>query len=63
MSKRYRVRWCETVEYQTTVWGSDEDQVLDTFHDLPMDQIPIGESGWRNFEMDTIKVDLIDSDE
>ena len=51
------------MEYQTTVWGSDEDQVLDTFHDLPMDQIPIGESGWRNFEMDTIKVDLIDFDE
>jgi hypothetical protein len=51
------VRWCEVVEYQTDVWGSDEDQVLDTFHDLPMDQIPIEESGHRIMEFDTIKVE------
>ena len=57
MTKRYRVKWCETVEYYTDVWGSDEDQVLDLFHDLPMDKIPIEESGWRNFEMDTIRVE------
>ena len=57
MSKKYRVRWCETVEYCTDIWASDEDQALDAFNDLPMDKIPIEETGWRNFEMDTIRVD------
>ena len=57
MSKKYRVRWCETVEYYTDVWGSDEDQVLETFMDLPMDKAPIGPTGWKNMEMDTIQVE------
>ena len=57
MSKKYRVKWCETVEYYTDVWASDEDQVLDLFHDLPMDQIPIEESGWKIMQLDTIKVE------
>jgi len=57
MSKKYRVKWCETVEYYTDVWGSDEDQVLDLFHDLPMDKIPIEPTGWKNMEMDTIQVE------
>jgi hypothetical protein len=57
MSKKYRVRWCETVEYYTDVWASDEDQALDTFHDLPMDKIPIGPTGWKTMEMDTIQVE------
>jgi len=63
MSKRYRVKWCETIEYYTDVWGSDEDQVLDTFHDLPMDQIPIEPTGWAEMEMDSIQVELADPDE
>jgi hypothetical protein len=57
MSKKYRVRWCETVEYYTDIWGSDEDQALDLFHDMPMDKIPIGPTGWKNLEMDTIQVE------
>ena len=57
MSKKYRVRWCETVEYYTDVWGSDEDQALETFMDLPMDKAPIGPTGWKNLEMDTIQVE------
>jgi len=54
---KYRVKWWETVEFYTDVWASDEDQALDTFNDLSMDQIPIGETGKRHFEMDTIKVE------
>lgn len=54
--KKYRVKWCETVEYYTDVWASDEDQALDLFHDLPMDNIPLWTSR-RNFEMDTIQVE------
>jgi len=57
MTKKYRVRWCETVEYSTDVWASDEDQALDLFNDLPMDQIPIEESGWKIMQLDTIKVE------
>ena len=57
MSKKYRVKWCETVEYYTDVWASDEDQALDLFNDLPMDQIPIEESGWKIMQLDTIKVE------
>lgn len=56
MTKRYRVKWCETVEYYTDVWASDEDTALDLFNDLPMDQIPIEESGWKIMQLDTIKV-------
>jgi len=56
MSKQYRVKWCETVEYYTDVWASDEDTALDLFNDLPMDQIPIEESGWKIMQLDTIKV-------
>ena len=54
---KYRVKWCETVEYYTDVWASDEDQALDLFNDLPMNKIPISESGWRNMEMDTIHIE------
>ena len=54
---KYRVKWCETVEYYTDVWASDEDQALDTFNDLPMDKIPIEESGWRNMESYSIRVE------
>jgi hypothetical protein len=57
MSKKYRVRWCETVEYYTDVWASDEDQALETFYDVGMDKIPIGKTGKRDFEMDTIQVE------
>lgn len=57
MSKKYRVRWCETVEYYTDVWASDEDQALETFYDQSMDKIPIGKTGKRHFEMDTIQVE------
>lgn len=57
MSKKYRVKWCETVEYYTDVWASDEDQALDLFNDLPMDQIPIEESGWKIMQLDTLKVE------
>jgi len=57
MSKQYRVKWCETVEYYTDVWASDEDTALDLFHDLPMDQIPIEETGYKIMEFDTIKVE------
>ena len=54
---KYRVKWCETVEYSTDIWATDEDQALDLFHDLPMDKIPIEETGKRHFEMDTIQVE------
>ena len=54
---KYRVKWCETVEYYTDVWASDEDQALDLFNDLPMDQIPIEESGWKIMQLDTLKVE------
>ena len=58
MSKKYRVRWCETVEYYTDIWASDEDQALDTFHAVHGDaRLPIEESGWRDMDMDTIKVE------
>ena len=57
MTKKYRVKWCETVEYYTDVWASDEDQALDLFHDLPMDEIPIEPTGWQEMEMDTIQVE------
>ena len=57
MSKKYRVRWCETVEYYTDVWASDEDQALDLFHDFPMNEIPIEPTGWQEMEMDTIVVE------
>ena len=57
MSKQYRVKWCETVQYYTDVWASDEDTALDLFHDLPMDQIPIEETGHKIMEFDTIKVE------
>ena len=51
------MRWCETVEYYTDIWASDEAQALDLFHDMPMDKIPIGKTGKRHFEMDTIQVE------
>ena len=51
------MRWCETVEYYTDVWASDEDQALETFYDVGMDKIPIGKTGKRDFEMDTIQVE------
>ena len=54
---KYRVKWCETVEYSTDIWASDEDTALDLFHDLPMDQIPIEETGHKIMEFDTIKVE------
>ena len=63
MSKRYRVKWCETVEYSTLIWASDEDAAIDLFHDLPMDQIPIEETGHKIMEFDTIKVELVDPDD
>ena len=60
MSKQYRVKWCETVEYYTDIWASDEDQALDTFLYLREqyldNKIPIEESGWRNMERATIQV-------
>ena len=51
------MKWCETVEYSTNIWASDEDTALDLFHDLPMDQIPIEETGHKIMEFDTIKVE------
>ena len=54
---KYRVKWCETVEYYTDVWASDKDQALDLFYDLPMNEIPIEPTGWQEMEMDTIQVE------
>ena len=54
---KYRVKWCETVEYYTDIWSSDEDQALDTFHACHGDKLPVEESGWRNMDMDTIQVE------
>ena len=57
MRKKYRVKWCETVEYYTDVWASDKDQALDLFYDLPMNEIPIEPTGWQEMEMDTVVVE------
>ena len=54
---KYRVKWCETVEYYTDVWASDKDQALDLFYDLPMNEIPIEPTGWQEMEMDTVIVE------
>ena len=56
MSKKYRVRWCETTEFYTDVWASSKDQALDLFYDLPMDEIPIEPTGLQEMEMDTVEV-------
>jgi len=53
---KYRVKWCETVEYYTDVWASSKDQALDLFYDLPMDEIPIEPTGLQEMEMDTVEV-------
>jgi len=63
MTKRYRVKWCETVEYSTLIWASDEDAALDLFHDLPLDQVPIEPTGWQEMETDSIQVESVDSDD
>tara|TARA_R100000231_G_scaffold137993_1_gene115398 strand:- start:850 stop:1032 length:183 start_codon:yes stop_codon:yes gene_type:complete len=54
---KYRVKWCETVEYSTDIWSSDEEEALDTFYDLPMDKIPIEPTGWQEMEMDSVEVE------
>jgi len=63
VSKRYRVKWCEVVEYSTNVWASDEDTALDLFNDLAMDQIPIEPTGWQEMKTDSIQVKSVDSDD
>ena len=60
MTKKYRVKWCETVEYYTDIWASSEDQAIDTFHDLPMDEIPIEPTEWQVMEFDTIRVEQVE---
>jgi hypothetical protein len=57
---KYRVKWCETVEYYTNVWASDKDQAIDTFHDLPMNEIPIEPTGWQEMEFDSIQVEEVE---
>ena len=56
---KYRVKWCEVVEYYTDIWASDKDQAEDTFHDAPMDQIPIEPTGWQEMEMDSIEIEEV----
>ena len=57
MTKKYRVKWCETVEYYTDIWASDKDQAEDVFHAHHGDKLPIEESGWRDMDIDSIKVE------
>ncbi|NBT53289.1 MAG: hypothetical protein EBT12_17375 [Marivivens sp.] len=57
---KYRIRWCETVEYYTNVWASNKDQAIDTFHDLPMNEIPIEPTGFQEMEFDSIKVEWVE---
>ena len=58
MTKKYRVKWCETVEYYTDIWADDEDTALYLFRYLPMDEIPIKETGHATgIEMDTVRVE------